>query len=116
MVCCEWIPQNVSGTRKCKWNPHTVNEFQALFITELAYEQLKARTGILIFNNEEFKSKNLNTISGIYEEILKHLLTNRWSSTFSIWIHIPANDFWYHCFGNSTPHNFIIWSHWGDNV
>ena len=43
---CKRIPQNVSGICKCKRIPQTVSRFRILFITELAYEQLKARAGI----------------------------------------------------------------------
>ena len=46
-----------------------------LFITELAYQQLKARARILIFSNEEFKSKELTIVSENHEQILKHWLT-----------------------------------------
>ena len=56
-----WIPQNVSG-------------FRILFNAELAYEQLKARSGILISSNAEFKSKDLIIVSGIHEQVLKHWL------------------------------------------
>ena len=72
---CKWIPQIVSRIRKCKWNPQTVNGFRMLFFSELAYEQLKARAGILIFSNEEFKSKDLTIVSGIHKQTFKHCLT-----------------------------------------
>ena len=56
---------NVSGRRKVfKRNPQTVKEFRNLFITGLAYAL------------SEFKSKkDLNIVSGIHEQILKHWLT-----------------------------------------
>ena len=63
---CKWIPQNVSGIRKMG--------IPILFITELVYEQLKARAGILISSNAEFKSKDLNIFSGIHKQVLKHWL------------------------------------------
>ena len=72
---CKWIPQNVSGIRKCKWNPQTVSGFQILFITELAYEQLKDRAEIPLFSNAEFKSKDLTIVSGIHEQVSRHWLT-----------------------------------------
>ena len=72
---CKGIPQNVSGSRKCKWNTQTESGFRFFFITELAYEYLKARAEILIFSNEEFQSKDLIIVSGIYEQVLKHWLT-----------------------------------------
>ena len=47
---------NLGGIHKiCKRNPQIVSEFRILFITELAYEQLKDIAGILICNNLEFK-------------------------------------------------------------
>ena len=57
----EWIPQKVSGVR-------------TYFLNELAYEQLKARAGILIFSNAEFKSKVLTIVIGIHEQILRFSL------------------------------------------
>ena len=47
---------NLSGIHKIfKRNPQIVSEFRILFITELAYEQLKDIAGILICNNLEFE-------------------------------------------------------------
>ena len=65
---CKWNPQNVSGIRKCKRIPQNVIGFIILFITELAYEQLKARAGILIYSYAKFKSKDLTIVSGIHEQ------------------------------------------------
>ena len=62
---CKWIPQNESGIRKCKWSPQTVYGFRVLFITEVAYEQLKARTG---YSNEKFEAKDLTIVSGIHQQ------------------------------------------------
>ena len=64
------IPQSVSGIRKCKWHPQVVSGLRSSFDTECAYEQLKARAGILLFINAEFKSKDLIIASGIHEQIL----------------------------------------------
>ena len=52
-----------------------VSEFRILSITDLAYEQLKARAGIFIFITAKFKCKDLIIVSGIHELILKHWLT-----------------------------------------
>ena len=65
----------VGGIGKFKRIPQTVNGFRVLFITELAYEQLKARAGIIIYGNAEFKGKDLTIVSGIHEQISNHLLT-----------------------------------------
>ena len=72
---CKWIPQNVSGIRKYKQIPQTVNRFRNLFITELAYQQLKAGAGELIFSNPEFECKDLIIVNGIHVQILKHWST-----------------------------------------
>ena len=45
----------VSGIRKCKRIPQTLIGFRILFITKLAYEQLKARAGIFIYSKRELK-------------------------------------------------------------
>ena len=42
----KWIPQNVSGIRKCKRIPLTVMELRNLFINELAYALAKFTTRI----------------------------------------------------------------------
>ena len=69
---CKWNTQNVSRIRKCRWNPQilfaesaNVSRFRKLyvssaflFITELAYEQLKARDGI--FDLISIGKRNLN--------------------------------------------------------
>ena len=55
---CSGIPQNVSGFRNFKRIQQTVSGFRTLFKTELAYEQLKARAGILISNKSEFYNKD----------------------------------------------------------
>ena len=74
---------NVSGIRKiCKRNPQTVSGLGILFITELAYKQLKARAGILIYSNAEFKGKDLTIVSGNHEQVSKHLLTKSVDVTF----------------------------------
>ena len=74
---------NLNGIHKtCTWNPQIVSEFRILFITELAYEQLKAIAGILICSNLEFKSKDLTIISGIHEQTSKHWLTKSVDVTF----------------------------------
>ena len=43
----------VGRIRKCKRIPKIVSGIRILFITEFAYEQLKARAGIHIFSNAE---------------------------------------------------------------
>ena len=68
------IPQQAniascSGFRNCKRIPQTVSGFRILFITELAYEQLKARAGFLIYSNAELKGQELTIDSGIHEQI-----------------------------------------------
>ena len=45
-------------------------------------EQLKARAGIFIYSNAELKRKDLTIVSGIYEQISKHL--NLWILPLSI--------------------------------
>ena len=90
---CKRIPQNVMGIRKCKWNPQTVSGLRILFITELACEQLKARTGNLIFSNKEFKSKNLTNISGFHEQIVQHLLTKSVAVIFQYLDTYPCKRF-----------------------
>ena len=65
----------VRGTRKCQRIPQNVSEFRILSITEFAYEQLKARVGILIYSNAQYKGKKLTIVSGIQKQISKHLLT-----------------------------------------
>ena len=60
----------------------TITGFRILFITELAYKQLKARAGILIYRNEEVKGKDLIIVSGIHEQFSKHLLTKSVDVTF----------------------------------
>ena len=75
----------VSGIRKCKRIPQTLIGFRILFITKLAYEQLKARAGIFIYskgNWKEMKWKDLTIVSGIHELISKHLLTKSLNVTF----------------------------------
>ena len=62
---CKRIPQNVSGIRKCKRIPQTVSGFRILINTELPYEQLKTRSGIIISSNAEFIRKDLTIVSGI---------------------------------------------------
>ena len=64
-----------SEIRKCKRFQQTVNGFKILFFTELPFEQSKARAGILIYSNAEFKGKDLNIVSEIYEQVSKRLLT-----------------------------------------
>ena len=71
---CKWIPQNENGIPKCKWILQTVSGFRILLNTELVYEQLKARAGLLISNNAEFKSEELTIVSGINEQVSKHWL------------------------------------------
>ena len=46
-----------------------------LFFTELACEQIKARAGVLIYSNADFKGKDLTLVSWVHEQISKHLLT-----------------------------------------
>ena len=46
-----------------------VSGFRILFVTELAYKQLKARDGILIYSNAETKGKSLTIVSGIHEQM-----------------------------------------------
>ena len=94
---CKWNPQIVSGIRKCKRIPQTLSGFRILFITELAYEQLKARAGTIIYGNAELEGKDLIIVSGIHEPISKHLLTKSVDDTFCY-------------FGNTTPNKFNIWS------
>ena len=53
-----------------------------LFITELAYEKITAKAGIFIYSNAEFKVKDLTLVSGIPEQISKHLLTKSVDATF----------------------------------
>ena len=53
--------------------PQTVSGFRILFITELAYEQVKARAAIFIYSDAEFKGKDLTLVSGIHKQISKHL-------------------------------------------
>ena len=65
------IAKLVSGIRTCKWVPQTVSGFRVLFFTELAYEQLRARAGILIYTNVKFKCKDLTIVSGIHEKNFK---------------------------------------------
>ena len=60
----------------------TVSGFRILLITYLAYRQLKARAGILIYSNAEFKGKDLIVVSGIHEQIPKDLLTKSLDVTF----------------------------------
>ena len=93
----------VSGIRKSKRIPQTVSGFRVLFITEHAYEQLKARARILINSNAEFKGKDLTIVSGIHEQISKQLLTKSADVTILY-------------FGNRTPIKFNIWSHWVERV
>ena len=57
------------------WIPQTVGEFRNVFTTELTYEQLKARAGIVTYSNVEFKSKDLTIVSGTHHQILNQLLT-----------------------------------------
>ena len=64
-----------SGLRKSKRNQQTVYVFRILLITDLAYQQLKARARILIYSNAEFKSKVLTIVSGVHDQILKQWLT-----------------------------------------
>ena len=93
----------VSGIRNCQRIPHTVSEFRILSITELAHEQLKARAGVLIYSNAEFKGKVLTIVSRIHEQISKHLLTK-----------LVDVSFYY--FGNTTPNKFDFCSHWVEGV
>ena len=93
----------VSGFRKSKRIPQTVGGFRVLFITKLAYEQLKARAGILINSNAEFKGKDLTVVSGIHKQISKQLLTKSVDVTFLY-------------FGNKTTNEFNIWSRWVERV
>ena len=85
---CKWIPRNVSGianvsgVRKGKRVTQTLSGFRILFISELAYEQLKARSEILIYSKAEFKGKDLTIVSGIHKPISKHLLTKSVDVTF----------------------------------
>ena len=46
--CNATLTDSVSGIRTCKRNPQTKSGFRILFVTEVAYEQLKASAGILI--------------------------------------------------------------------
>ena len=92
------IPQQAniascSGFRNFKWIPQTASGFRILFITELAYEQLKARAGFLIYSNAEFKGKDLT--NGIHEQNSKHLLTKSVDVTFQY-------------FGNTKPKKFGV--------
>ena len=73
------IPQQANiasyfGFRNSMWILQNVSGFRILFNAELAYEQLKARAGILISSNAEFKSKDLIIVSGIHEQVLNHWL------------------------------------------
>ena len=72
---CKWNPQIVTGIRNCKRIPQTASGFRILFITKLAYEELKARAGTLTCSTAEFTGKDLTIISGIHEKIKKRLLT-----------------------------------------
>ena len=58
----------VSEIRKYKRIPQTVSGFRNLFNAEIVSEQLKARAGILISSNAEFKAKDLIIVSGIHEQ------------------------------------------------
>ena len=74
----------VSGIHKCKRIPQTVSGFRFLFITKLAYKQLKARAGTLIYGDAEFKGKDITIVSGIHEQISKYLLTMSVETPFDI--------------------------------
>ena len=56
------------------WNPQTVIGFRILFITELAYEQLKARAGFLVCSDENFKNKDLTLVNGVHEQTFRRCL------------------------------------------
>ena len=54
-----------------------------LFVTELAYEPLKARVAIfdlLSIGTRNLKARTYPFVSGIHKRILKHLLTMRMSN------------------------------------
>ena len=65
----------VRKIRNCKRIPQSVSGFRISSYTELAYEQLKAIAGVLIYSNAEFNGKDLTIVSGIHEQISKYLLT-----------------------------------------
>ena len=94
----KWNPQKLSRSRKCKPILQIVNGIRILFITEIAYKQLKARAEVLIYSNEKFKGKDLTIVSGIHGQISKHLLSKSVDVTF-------------YYFGNTIPNKFNIWSH-----
>ena len=48
----------VTGIRKLEWIPQTASGFRILFMTDFAYEQLKARAGVFIYSNAEGKGKD----------------------------------------------------------
>ena len=106
-ICCARISQQAnkascSGFRNCKlipqknkWNPQfcqrnpqkrripqIVCGFRILFITEFAHEQLKARAGILIYSDAELDGTDLTNVSGINQQISKHLSTKPMDVTF----------------------------------
>ena len=62
--------------------PQTVSGFGIMSSTELAYAQLKARAGFLIYSNAEFKGKDLTIVSGIQERISKYLSTKSVDDSF----------------------------------
>ena len=72
----------VSGIHKFTRIPQTVSGLRNLFKSELGYEQLKSRAGIVIYSNAEFEGKNLIIVNGIREQISKHLLTKSVDVTF----------------------------------
>ena len=49
----------------------TVSGFRILFISELAYEELKIRAINLIYGNAEFEIKELTLNNGIHKRISK---------------------------------------------
>ena len=69
---------NVSGIRDCKRIPQTVSGI----ITDFTLKQLKARAGILIYSNVEFKSKDPTLVSGIHKQISNHWFTKSVDVTF----------------------------------
>ena len=52
----------------------SVSGSRILSITELAYEQLKARGGIIIYSNAQFESKELSIYQRNPQTILKSLI------------------------------------------
>ena len=91
----------------------------------LCFNSSQFNTSIYCFFNQNSENlisvadeinNNKHQIFAISIQVIFCKNTRTERPAFSTWKHIPANNFWDHCSGNTTPNKFNIWSQWGKNV